>query len=153
MIVDCAHYRSGARQHAGPMAIADAASCAFTGDGFVWLGLHDPTDEEIHEIAARFHLHDLAVEDARHEHQRAKIEQYERHYFVVLRTVHYDEGRGEVAFGEIHVFVGSHFAITLRHGAASELRSARERLEARPQLLEAGPLSVVWAVVDKVVDD
>jgi len=152
MIIDCAHYKNGARQHAGPMSIADAASCAASG-GFVWLGIHDPTDEEIREIAARFPLHELAVEDARHEHQRAKLEQYERHYFVVLRTVHYDEARRAVVFGEIHIFAGSGFAITLRHGDASELRSARERLEAHPQLLDAGPLSVVWAVLDKVVDD
>jgi magnesium transporter len=153
MIVDCAHYKSGARQHAGPMPIADAASCASRRDGFVWLGLHDPTEDEIREIAVNFPLHELAVEDARHEHQRAKMERYERHYFVVLRTVHYDEARGAVVFGEIHIFAGSGFAITLRHGAASELSSARERLESRPQLLEAGPLSVVWAVLDKVVDD
>jgi magnesium transporter len=153
MIVDCAHYKNGARQHAGPMSIADAASCASSGDGFVWLGIHDPTAEEIREIAECFPLHDLAVEDARHEHQRAKFERYERHYFVVLRTVHYDEARRATAFGEIHIFAGSGFAITLRHGAASELRSARERLESHPQLLETGPLSVVWAVLDKVVDD
>ena len=153
MIVDCAHYKSGARQHEGPMSIADAASCASGGDGFVWVGIHDPTPEELDEIATRFPLHDLSVEDARHVHQRAKIERYERHYFVVLRTAHYDEKRGEVVFGEIHIFAGRGFAITLRHGSASELSSARERLEARPQLLESGPLSVVWAVLDKVVDD
>jgi len=153
MIVDCAHYKSGARQHEGPMSIAAAASCASGGDGFVWVGIHDPTPEELDEIAARFPLHDLSVEDARHVHQRAKIERYERHYFVVLRTAHYDEKRGEVVFGEIHIFAGRGFAITLRHGSASELSSARERLEARPQLLEAGPISVVWAVLDKVVDD
>ena len=151
MIVDCAHYKSGARQHEGPMSIADAASCASGGDGFVWVGIHDPTPEELDEIASRFPLHDLSVEDARHVHQRAKIERYERHYFVVLRTAHYDEKRGEVVFGEIHIFAGRGFAITLRHGSASELSSARERLEARPQLLESGPLSVVWAVLDKVV--
>ena len=152
MIVDCAHYKGGARQHAGPMSIAEAASCASSG-GFVWLGIHDPTEAEIREIAANFPVHELAIEDARHEHQRAKIERYERHYFVVLRTVHYDDARGAVVFGEIHIFAGSGFAITLRHGAASELKSARERLEAHPQLLESGPLSVVWAVLDKVVDD
>src|SRR5205085_1343867 len=112
MIVDCAHYKSGARQHEGPMSIADAASCASGGDGFVWVGIHDPPPEELDEIATRFPLHDLSVEDARHVHQRAKIERYERHYFVVLRTAHYDEKRGEVVFGEIHIFAGRGFAIT-----------------------------------------
>ena len=112
MILDCAHYTNGVRQHAAPMSIAEAATCASSGDGFVWLGIHDPTNEEILEIAASFPLHELAVEDARHEHQRAKIEQYERHYFVVLRTVHYDEALGAVVFGEIHIFAGRGFAIT-----------------------------------------
>jgi magnesium transporter len=135
------------------MSIADAASCAAKGEGFVWLGLHDPTPEELHEIETLFALHPLAIEDAHHEHQRAKIERYANHYFVVLRTAVYDERSSEVAFGEIHVFAGGNFAITIRHGAGGELSSARERLEARPELLESGPLSVVWAVLDKVVDD
>ena len=153
MIVDCAHYRDGARQQSEGMSIVDAARRAASGDGFVWLGIHDPTPQEIGEIAAAFPLHDLAVEDARHEHQRAKLERYERHHFMVLRTASYDEASGTAVFGEIHLFAGDGFAITLRHGAACELGSARERLEERPHLLEAGPLSVVWAVLDKVVDD
>jgi magnesium transporter len=153
MIVDCAYYRDGARQQTGPLSIERAAKCVAGEDGFVWIGIHDPDPAELREIEELFPVHPLAAEDARHEHQRAKIERYPQHYFVVLRTARYDEQERAVVFGEIHVFAGKHFAITIRHGPASELSEARQRLETRPQLLDAGPLSVVWAVLDKVVDD
>jgi magnesium transporter len=153
VIVDCAYYRDGSRQQTGPLTIQRAAEYAAGGEGFVWLGIHDPDPGEVLEIERLFPVHPLAAEDARHEHQRAKIERYPDHYFVVLRTALYDEDAGEVAFGEIHVFTGAHFAITIRHGTASELGSARQRLEERPELLQTGSLSVVWAVLDKVVDD
>jgi magnesium transporter len=153
MIVDCAHYKGGARQHEARMSVAEAAACAAQGDGFIWLGVLDPTDEEMSAIAAHFPVHELAIEDARETHQRAKIENYENHYFVVLRTASYDDEREQVDFGEIHIFAGPGYAITVRHGQASELRPARQRLEARPELLDAGPVAVVWAVLDQVVDD
>src|SRR5436190_5482224 len=154
MIVDCAHYRDGARQQAAPMSIADAAASARRDDGgFVWLGLHDPTESEMSAIQENFPVHELAIEDAREEHQRAKIEDYDNEFFVVLRTASYDDEREEVDFGEIHIFAGPGYAISIRHGHPSELGSARQRLEARPELLREGPVSVVWAVLDKVVDD
>ena len=153
MIVDCAHYRAGARQQAGPMSIADAAARAQRDDGFVWLGLHDPSDEEMRAVETSFPVHELALEDARAMHQRAKIEDYENHYFVVLRTALYDDENEDVEFGEIHIFAGPSYAITVRHGEASGLAPARRRLEARPELIAAGPVSVVWAVLDQVVDD
>jgi magnesium transporter len=153
MIVDCAHYKGGARQHQARMSVAEAAARAAEGDGFIWLGIHSPTDEEMNAVAAHFPVHELAIEDARETHQRAKIESYENHYFVVLRTASYDDEREQVDFGEIHIFAGPGYAITVRHGEASELRPARQRLEARPELLSPGPVSVVWAVLDQVVDD
>jgi magnesium transporter len=153
MIVDCAHYKAGGRQHESPMSIAEAAACATDRDGFVWLGIYDPTDQEMLDVAAHFPVHELAIEDARSMHQRAKIEAYEDHYFVVLRTARYDDEREQVDFGEIHIFAGPGYAITVRHGEASGLGSARQRLEGRQELLDAGPVSVVWAVLDKVVDD
>jgi magnesium transporter len=153
MIIDCAHYKGGARQHEARMSVAEAAACAAQGDGFIWLGIHAPTDEEMSAIAAHFPVHELAIEDARSTHQRAKIENYENHYFVVLRTASYNDEREQVDFGEIHIFAGPGYAITVRHGEASELRPARQRLEARPELMDAGPVSVVWAVLDQVVDD
>jgi len=152
MIVDCAYYRDGARQHDRPMSIAEAAARADAGEGFVWLGIHDPTDEEMREIERTFPVHELAIEDARSEHQRAKLEEYETHYFVVLRTARYDDATEDVDFGEIHIFAGPGYAITVRHGEASALAPARQRLEERPELMEAGPASVVWAVLDVVVD-
>jgi magnesium transporter len=153
MIVDCAFYKDGARQHDRPMSIAEAAARADAGEGFIWLGIREPTDEEMREIEAAFPVHELAIEDARSEHQRAKLEEYETHYFVVLRTARYDDATEDLDFGEIHIFAGPGYAITVRHGEASALAPARQRLEERPELMEAGPVSVVWAVLDVVVDD
>ncbi len=153
MIVDCAHYRAGTRQREAPLSVAEAAACAAQEDGFVWLGIRDPTAKEMREIGSSFPVHELAIEDAASLHQRAKIEDYENHYFVVLRSARYDDEREQVDFGEIHIFAGPGYAITVRHGKASALGPARQRLEARPELIEAGPVSVVWAVLDKVVDD
>jgi magnesium transporter len=155
VIVDCAHYKDGARQHEGPIDIARAAELASDDDNsdFIWLGIRDPEPGELENLQRTFGLHDLAIEDAQLGHQRAKIEDYDNSYFVVLRTAHYHDDKEEVEFGEIHMFIGPGYVITVRHGVASELSSARRRLEARPDLLREGPSSVLWAVVDKVVDD
>ena len=103
----------------------------------------------------RFGLHDLAVEDARAFHLRPKVEQFEEGdiLFAVIRTARYVDEREEVDFGEVAIFVSSRFLITVRQGAASDLRSARRRLERRPELLEAGPAAALWAILDKIVDD
>ena len=152
-IVDCAHYRDGVRQHEGPLSIERAASAA-RGDGdFVWLGLLEPGDDEMDAVAKAFGLPELAVEDAEDAHQRPKLEDYEDSYFVVLRPARYDDAKELVEFGEIHLFIGPGYVITVRHGAASELKPARERLEERPDLVRQGPAAAVWAVLDKVVDD
>ena len=155
MIVDCAHYRDGARANREALAVADAASlAAAAGEGeFVWLGLHEPSEDELGEVRSAFSLNELAVEDAAHAHQRPKIEDYDGSVFVVLRTATYDDEREAVEFGEIHLFLGPGYAIAVRHGEASELRAARARLQERPDLLCQGPASVAWAVLDKVVDD
>jgi magnesium transporter len=100
-----------------------------------------------------FGLHELAVEDAQSFHLRPKIEQYaDGIYFVVLRTARYVDDREEVEFGEISLFLGPRFAITVRQGSASDLHPARQRLEQRSELLEEGAASVLWAVLDQVVD-
>jgi magnesium transporter len=152
VILDCAHYKDGARQNDEPLAIGEAAERCRQ-DGFIWLGLHDPEPAELEEVAARFDLPPLAVEDAMSAHQRPKIEDYEHGYFLVLHTARYLDDREEVEFGEVHVFTGDGFVIVVRHGAASELHSARERLEAQPELLREGPAAAVWAIMDKIVDD
>jgi magnesium transporter len=153
VIVDCAHYRDGVRQHEGSLPLDVAEKCV-VGDGdFVWLGLFEPTVEELRDVGARFDLHELALEDAYGAHQRPKLEDYEDSYFVVLRPARYDDAKEEVEFGEIMLFLSSRYVIAVRHGAASELKGVRKHLEAHPELLEGGPAAAVWAIVDKVVDD
>jgi len=154
MIVDCAHYRDGRRQHEGKMEPRDAAAICRYEEGFVWLGMVDPAPDELTSVQEIFGLHELAVEDAQSFHLRPKVEQYEGAItFVVLRTARYVDEREEVEFGEISIFVGPGFVITVRQGTASDLHPARLRLEARPELLMEGPASVLWAIADQVVDD
>jgi magnesium transporter len=153
MLVDCAHYKDGCRQNDAPLAIDEAAARRAEGDGFVWLGLHDPEPEELIDVATRFDLPPLAVEDAMQQHQRPKIEDYDNGYFLVLHTARYIDVSEQVEFGEVHVFTGPSYVVVVRHGAASELHDARERLEQSPELLRIGPAAAVWAVMDKVVDD
>jgi magnesium transporter len=154
VIVDCAHYKDGARQDTGSLGIEEAAERRGADDGFVWLGLHDADPEELREVADRFDLPELAVEDAMHAHQRPKIEGYEdQGYFLVLHTARYLDDREEVEFGEVHVFSGPGYVIVVRHGAASDLRDSRRRLEESPELLREGPAAAVWAITDKIVDD
>src|SRR4051794_32307321 len=156
MIVDCAHYREGVRQHEGPMELDRAAAmCAAKDGGFVWLGLFEPEPEELALVQDRFGLHDLAVEDAQSFHLRPKLEQYDDGavLFVVLRTARYVDEREEVEFGEVSVFMSARFLVTVRQGVASDLHQARLRLERRPELLKEGPAAVLWAILDKVVDD
>jgi len=154
VIVDCAHYRDGVRQHEGKLELADAAArCMRAEDGFVWLGLLEPTRAELEEVGAKFGLPDLALEDATEAHQRPKLEDYEDSYFVVLRPARYDDAREIVEFGEIMLFLSSAYVIAVRYGKAGELGEARSRLEANPDLLRAGPAAAVWAILDKVVDD
>jgi magnesium transporter len=153
VIVDCAHYRDGRRQHEGALPLDVAATCV-VGDGdFVWLGLYEPTEEELADVGERFGLHELALEDALETHQRPKLEDYDDSYFIVLRPARYDDAKEEVEFGEIMLFVSSTYVIAVRHGEASELAGVRKGLESHPELLEAGPASAVWAILDKVVDD
>jgi magnesium transporter len=153
LIVDCAHYKDGARQHEGKLSLEQAAERA-RGDGeFAWIGLHEPDREVLDQLRGLFGLHELAVEDAERMHQRPKIEDYDESWFLVLRTAHYHEPEETVHFGEIHVFAGPGYVITIRHGPGSELASARRRLEARSDLLAMGPAAAVWAILDKVVDD
>jgi magnesium transporter len=123
--------------------------------GFVWMGLFEPDAAELAEVQDRFGLHDLAVEDAQAFHLRPKVEQYDDTdiLFAVLRTARYVDETEEVEFGEVSVFLASHFLITVRQGAASDLHGARERLERRPELLKEGPPAALWAILDKIVDD
>jgi magnesium transporter len=152
MIIDCAHYLDGKRQHTGPISLEEAAAHSTRG-GFVWLGMFEPQPDELAQVREAFGLHELAVEDAQAFHLRPKFERYEEVRFVILRTAHYVDEREEVEFGEISIFLGPGFVITVRQGVASELHAARLRLEHHEDLLRAGPDAVLWAILDKVVDD
>ncbi|MFH8384199.1 CorA family divalent cation transporter [Kitasatospora sp. NPDC018058] len=152
MIVDCAHYRAGRRQHEGPIPLEEAAARCTQG-GFVWLGMFEPAPEELAKVRESFGLHELAVEDAQAFHLRPKAEQYEDGTeLIILRTARYDDEREEIDTGEISIFLAEHFVITVRQGIASELAGARSRLERRPELLRTGSASTLWAILDQVVD-
>ncbi len=154
MIVDCAHYKAGQRQHEGPIPLEDAAACVSGEPGeFVWVGLLEPEIEEMRQVAALFGLHELAVEDASRAHQRPKLEDYEDSFFIVLKTARYHDESETVHFGEIDIFVGPGYVVHVRHGEGSGLRGARRRLQERRDLLKEGPAAVVWAILDQVVDD
>jgi magnesium transporter len=155
MIVDSAHYKDGVRQHQEALTLEEAAELrGAAGSGeFVWIGLHDPDPGDLEKLQDLFGLHELAIEDAGQAHQRPKIEDYDDDAFIVLKTAHYHEDREEVHFGEINLFAGPGYVISIRHGPGSELATARRRLEDRPDLLRLGASSAIWAVLDKVVDD
>ena len=152
MIVGCAIYRDGVRV-ASPAELDDiGAACRSTG-GVAWIGLHSPTREEFAQVAGEFDLHELAVEDAVHAHQRPKLERYGNTLFCVLRPARYIDETETVEFGELHIFAGVDFVITVRHDDASDLGAVREGLEGRPDLLRRGPVAVLHAIMDRVVDD
>jgi magnesium transporter len=152
MIVDSAIYVDGRRDEAPPSVEETYEACREK-DGFAWIGLYEPSKEEFESVAGEFDLHELAVEDAVSAHQRPKIERYGHSVFVVLKSARYVDETETVEFGEIHAFVGTDFIITVRHGKASELHEARERLEGDPNLLRQGPSAVLYAIMDRVVDD
>lgn len=154
MIVDCALYREGVRV-ALDMTEDDlrAVKEAWRGDGdFVWVGLHDPGPVEMERVQELFGLHPLAVEDALNAHQRPKLERYDQTLFLVLKTLWYVDERDAVETGEVALFVGHDFIVSVRHGEGTELHSARIGLEHQAQLLGHGPSAVVYAICDRVVD-
>src|SRR4051812_19885298 len=153
MLVDCAHYVRGIRQHQGPMTLERAAACPRRGGSFVWLELSEPGPDAMEELRAHFGLHELAVEDTERAPQRPKVESYDDFYYIVFRTARTDARRERVEFGEVPVFLGPGFAIAVRHGDTGDLTGARQRLEQRPALLKSGPAAVVWGILDTVVDD
>ena len=151
MIVDCAVYENGVRR-AGILPLEDACDASRCEGAFVWIGLHEPTEEEFDSVRREFDLHELAVEDAIKAHQRPKLEVYEESLFLVLKTARYLEVEEAVEFGEIQVFIGEDFIITVRHGETA-LHDVRLRMEQRPDLLGCGPAAALYAIVDRIVDD
>ncbi|MGW1023638.1 magnesium and cobalt transport protein CorA [Streptomyces sp. NPDC002577] len=151
-IVQAVLYRDGVRVSA-PASLAETFhELRKQQDGMAWIGLARPTEAELLSLAAEFDLHPLAVEDAMEAHQRPKLERYGETLFVVLRAARYLDAPEEVDFGELHVFVGPDFVITVRHGAAPDLSAVRRRMEETPELLKLGPEAVLYAILDAVVD-
>lgn len=151
-VVDAAVYRDGRRIKA-PATLAEVYRRLPGKPGtMAWIGLYRPAEAQLLAAAERFGLHELAVEDAIVAHQRPKLERYGETLFLVLRGARYLDETEQVDFGEIHLFVGPDFVLTVRHSQAPDLAAVRGRLEADPDLLALGPEAVLYAVLDAVVD-
>jgi magnesium transporter len=152
VIVDCAIYEDGVRRD-GKVELEHAYDERHEPGKFVWIGLYEPTEEEFGSIRREFALHPLAVEDAIHAHQRPKLEVYDDMVFLVLKTARYVDPTEVIELGEVLVFLGDDFLITVRHGEASSLTPVREVLDASPERLKHGTGSVLHAILDRIVDD
>ncbi len=149
-VINCAVYdRAGQRRDIGLDAISDVLA---TDDGsFVWVGLYEPEDALLDKLQEEFGLHDLAVEDAQHAHQRPKIEAYGNSLFIALHTAQFVDDH--VRFGETHAFLGPRYLLTVRHGASLSYAPVRARVEREPELLALGPAYGLYAVLDYIVDN
>jgi magnesium transporter len=151
-VVDNAIYRDG-RRVATPASLEETFETRERHGGFAWIGLYRQTEAELDALAHEFDLHPLAIEDAKKGHQRAKLERYGDSLFVVLRPARYLDDVERVEFGELHVFIGPDFGVTIRRAESPDLARVRGRLEASPDLLAKGPEAVLYAVLDEVVDE
>ncbi|MBZ4487822.1 magnesium and cobalt transport protein CorA [Microbacterium sp. cx-55] len=152
MLIDNAIYVDG-RRVATPQNLDETFELRAEYGGLAWIGMYRPSREELEAVALEFDLHPLAVEDALSGHQRSKVERYGDILFVVLRPARYDDAREEVEFGELHLFVGPEFVISIRHAESPDLAAVRHRLESQPELLALGPEAVLYAIFDRVVDE
>ena len=151
-IIDNAVYVDGVRR-AEPDSLEKTFETLTEYGGMAWIGLYRPTEEEMAAVAAEFGLHGLAVEDAVSAHQRPKLERYDDNLFTVLRPARYLDETETVEFGELHVFTGRNFVVTVRHAETAVVGQVRRRMEGRPELLSHGPEAVLYALMDQVVDD
>jgi magnesium transporter len=151
MIVDCAVYEDGCRCE-GDLPLAEAGEASQRDGSFVWIGVFEPTEEEFDAVRREFDLHELAVEDAVNAHQRPKVERYGHTLLVVLKTVRYVQDSDDLETGEILLFVNRDFVVSVRHGQ-SRLHDVRLEIENRPDLLRYGSGAVLYAIVDRIVDD
>jgi magnesium transporter len=149
-VVNCAAYAAGRRVR--DLTIDEVGPTLAREDQFVWIGLFEPSEEELRRVQQQFGLHDLAIEDAHTAHQRPKLEQYENSLFVVLRTAQLLESPTRLEFGETHVFVGPRYVVSVRHGSVRSHVGVRGRLESTPDLLSQGPAFVLYSLMDFIVD-
>ncbi|SDH69634.1 magnesium transporter [Leifsonia sp. 98AMF] len=151
MIVDNAVYVDGVRTE--PPSLEETSETVRDRGGFAWIGLYRPSESELSAVAKEFDLPALAVEDALSGHQRAKIEKYSDMLFVVLRPASYVDETEKVEFGEVHVFLGDDFVITVRHFETPDLARVRKRLEGDAALLAHGPIAALYGILDEIVDE
>ncbi|XAS66345.1 magnesium/cobalt transporter CorA [Micrococcaceae bacterium Sec5.7] len=151
-IIDNAVYVDGVRS-AEPESLEQTFETLSRHGGMAWIGLYRPTATEMAAVASEFGLHSLAVEDAISAHQRPKLERYDDNLFTVLRPARYLDDTETVEFGELHIFTGRNFVVTIRHAETAGVAQVRHRLESRPDLLCHGPEAVLYALLDQVVDD
>ncbi|BCW07387.1 MULTISPECIES: magnesium/cobalt transporter CorA [Micrococcaceae] len=151
-IIDNAVYVEGVRT-ATPRNLEQTFETLSEQGGMAWIGLYRPTRDEMAAVAHEFGLHELAVEDAVSAHQRPKLERYDNNLFTVLRPARYLDDSETVEFGELHIFTGPNFVVTIRHAETGGVARVRHRLEQRPDLLRHGPEAVLYALLDQVVDD
>jgi magnesium transporter len=151
-LIDAAVYRAGMRECSTTSLTETFRALRERPEGMAWIGLYRPDVDELNTLAAEFDLHPLAVEDAITAHQRPKLERYGRTLFVVLRAARYLDDVEEVEFGELHVFLGPDFVVTVRHAESPDLSVIRKRLENDPELLARGTEAVLYAILDAVVD-
>ncbi len=150
MFVDAVLYRGGVRHLTGPLR--DLVDHAAADGGFVWVGLHDPEEDELQTVAETFELHPLAAEDLIKAQQRPKVERYGDWLFVDLRTARYLDEPESVEFGELQLLCNEHAVVVVRRGEPVPLADLRFRLEHDPDGLRAGPVEVIHAIIDEVVD-
>jgi magnesium transporter len=151
-IIDNAVYVDGVRS-AEPESLEQTFETLARHGGMAWIGLYRPSQAEMASVAEELDLHELAVEDAISAHQRPKLERYGNNLFTVLRPARYRDDTETVEFGELHIFTGRNFVVTVRHAEMSGVGHVRRRLESRPDLLRHGPEAVLYALLDQVVDD
>lgn len=151
VVGDCAVYENG-RRTAGRLTVAEAAARSRTTSGFVWIGLRQPSEQEIAGVAREFGLPALAVEDAVSAHQRPKLEIYDDVVFVVLKPVGYIDHTEIVQVSELAIFIGRGFVVTVRHGPTTLLQNLRVELDAGSEVAELGPSGVLYRIADLVVD-
>lgn len=151
-LIDSAIYRDGRRVWTTRSLAETYRQLRDHPGGMAWIGLYRPDTAELSSLAAEFGLHELAVEDAILAHQRPKVERYGDTLFVVLRAARYLDDAEEVEFGELHLFIGRDFVVTVRHAESPDLSRVRRRLESEPEMLARGPEAVLYAILDTVVD-
>ncbi|MCO6441607.1 MAG: magnesium/cobalt transporter CorA [Nitrococcus mobilis] len=148
MLINCVAYQEGKKLR--DIQISEIGAYLERQDCFVWVALRDAEPAELEQLQREFQLHELAVEDAHHGHQRPKIEEYEDSLFVVLHTIELVDGK--VHQGEVDIFVGTNYVLSVRNRSQHSLLGVRARCEREPQLLRQGSAFVLYALMDAVVD-